>query len=785
MHAAKFVLGLLLVAVSLSVETIAGPVPSLTIIVEVGNENPLPGEVVTVEVFLENLAVRDLPIGSYEVDLECLFAGGDNGLVEAIGDPGAALCTGDVSDTTCASGVCQGATPCTPVLDPCLGGEDCIDADGLPGGGGFCENTGSCSPVPFVDESRLDYVFADAAGTDASSLISCPLELTSVEATNLDPGSSTLDAGERNYLGTFAYQILPDAAGTFTIEPMGSSFVADDGGEVYADVEFVGAEITVGRATCRLRSDCDDGLFCSGIETCDPAHPDAGDDGCVAGIPVDCEDGDDCTIDTCDPLKDECVQSDAPPASPCEADGDLCTIDECDGLGGCSTVELVLCDAPCPACVGECDPVSGLCPCVVAQADGNWGTDIWGLAAVDPANPYPDNVDGVAGLGVVIAGELEVFMDVTAEIEALCLIDGGTLRVSQELAFGAGGDVTVVGAEGITIEGDLLVAGDHLIDSSAGPVTIGVRGTYKADPNATGPITATLKGASIEILEGPPGDQGVMTLTDQMSVISLADLVLNGLDAGDKGSCTPPDFDVLESATVTVDGDFSILTAGDVRYDSSQAMSLGGNFDNQSTVEEVFEWLNGRLILDATLSQTFEVGGTDLGSISLGLVDNFAMGNLEVASGSQVTFEDAVDNDEAGQGVCTEALYVHCLILRAGSTITLQDVNIYYGTLIDEGAAINIPPESCAALQHASFLYGDVDSGGDVNLHDLICLLDGLADVFNCTDVTLEELDIFPCGGDSQVDLLDLEALLDALSGLPACPAACLSTQTRLQEPRQ
>ena len=54
-------------------------------------------------------------------------------------------------------------------------------------------------------------------------------------------------------------------------------------------------------------SACEDGLFCNGVETCDPEHPDADEDGCVAARPA-------CTGE-CDEDADECVLT-------CETDAD-------------------------------------------------------------------------------------------------------------------------------------------------------------------------------------------------------------------------------------------------------------------------------------------------------------------------------------------------------------------------------------------------------------------------------------------------------------------------------
>ena len=45
---------------------------------------------------------------------------------------------------------------------------------------------------------------------------------------------------------------------------------------------------------------CDNGVFCDGSETCSAVS------GCQAGTPVNCDDGVDCTVDSCDVVNDEC-----------------------------------------------------------------------------------------------------------------------------------------------------------------------------------------------------------------------------------------------------------------------------------------------------------------------------------------------------------------------------------------------------------------------------------------------------------------------------------------------
>jgi hypothetical protein len=68
-------------------------------------------------------------------------------------------------------------------------------------------------------------------------------------------------------------------------------------------------EDTREEASCRSDEDCSNGLFCDGEEKCLDGL-------CVAGDPVACDDGNDCTIDSCDEEAGACV------FVPRDADGD-------------------------------------------------------------------------------------------------------------------------------------------------------------------------------------------------------------------------------------------------------------------------------------------------------------------------------------------------------------------------------------------------------------------------------------------------------------------------------
>jgi hypothetical protein len=72
---------------------------------------------------------------------------------------------------------------------------------------------------------------------------------------------------------------------------------------------------------------CDDGIFCNGAETCDPAK------GCIPGTPPDCNDGIDCTIDFCNEETDKCENN--PDDDFCD-DGKFCNgAETCDPVEGC------------------------------------------------------------------------------------------------------------------------------------------------------------------------------------------------------------------------------------------------------------------------------------------------------------------------------------------------------------------------------------------------------------------------------------------------------------------
>lgn len=53
---------------------------------------------------------------------------------------------------------------------------------------------------------------------------------------------------------------------------------------------------------CAVAADCDDRNVCNGFETCDAATGQ-----CLPGTPLNCDDGNPCTVDSCEPSAGGCV----------------------------------------------------------------------------------------------------------------------------------------------------------------------------------------------------------------------------------------------------------------------------------------------------------------------------------------------------------------------------------------------------------------------------------------------------------------------------------------------
>ncbi len=149
---------------------------------------------------------------------------------------------------------------------------------------------------------------------------------------------------------------------------------------------------------------CADLIYCNGVERCDPVF------GCVAGTAVDCDDGVACTTDLCYEPFESCLH--LPDAAACD-DGLFCTgAETCDAEAGrcvssgdpCVDVSGTWCCESCEACeaygTGDFDADGD-----VDLADGARFQACMGQSAPGPCSPGNLAGDGLIGLADYVAFE--------------------------------------------------------------------------------------------------------------------------------------------------------------------------------------------------------------------------------------------------------------------------------------------------------------------------------------------------------------------------------------------
>jgi len=147
------------------------------------------------------------------------------------------------------------------------------------------------------------------------------------------------------------------------------------------------------------------------------------------------------------------------------------------------------------------------------------------------------------------------------------------------------------------------------------------------------------------------------------------------------------------AASVTITASLTIGPQGSLQIAPGSSINFtGSNFTNQSS--NPANWAH--TLADATLIfqpsvttiDQFEVSSTDLGADSAGFTDN-CIGTLVVggANPAQIQLVDLYDNQ--GDGSSNEILYVRNLVLKPGSTLDLNGIDLYYNTLtIDPSVSI-------------------------------------------------------------------------------------------------
>jgi len=154
-------------------------------------------------------------------------------------------------------------------------------------GEGFC-NPDSCA---FIDSNRSDYVFYLLSGFPAMSYAT--LDYSYLGAL-MNPLTGPTYGGVEKYCGTLVLDVPAGATGSFTVGFIDNGVVTtvmDDSANPIVPIVLTPAVITIG---CQTNEDCDDGKFCTGIETCVDGSCQSSGDPCASN-------------EWCDDIDDTCV----------------------------------------------------------------------------------------------------------------------------------------------------------------------------------------------------------------------------------------------------------------------------------------------------------------------------------------------------------------------------------------------------------------------------------------------------------------------------------------------
>jgi hypothetical protein len=256
--------------------------------------------------------------------------------------------------------------PCTAdSCDPALGvqhvpvpvGASCSDGNAC-NGEEICDGSGGCltGTPPIVDDGN------------SCTADSCD-PLLGVVHVSMSAGASCSDGDACNGIE------LCDGG---SVCLAGTPPALDDGHSCTADA--CDPVLGVVHAPLPTGSACSDGNVCNGAETCDGAGL------CLAGTPLPVDDGNPCTADACDPVQG--VTHGLVAAGTACSDGNACNgLETCNGAGTCTAGAAPVIDDGDPCTIDSCDAVAGVthtpipsCTVMHGRVKGRDGNPIGGVS---------------------------------------------------------------------------------------------------------------------------------------------------------------------------------------------------------------------------------------------------------------------------------------------------------------------------------------------------------------------------------------------------------------------
>lgn len=246
---------------------------------------------------------------------------------------------GDACECLEAAARCDDHSPCTEDrCDPTTGACTHVDADGPCDDGDACTSADRCRLGACLGEPRA---CDDGVACTRDACVEGACVSVQVIGQACDDGDACTTAD------------VCDASGRC----VGVAATCDDGNACTQERCEAGRGCVVSGVV--VGAACDDGSVCTDGDRCDASGA------CVGEAVRDCDDGDPCTVDRCDP-RTGCEAIAAEDGHTCE-DGARCTIDDRCVRGVC-VGDAVPCDDGNPCTADGCDPVLG---CVRAPlADG-------------------------------------------------------------------------------------------------------------------------------------------------------------------------------------------------------------------------------------------------------------------------------------------------------------------------------------------------------------------------------------------------------------------------------